>query len=147
MTRHISSEITIDRPPEEVWDILTDLEGFDSWNPFIVRAKGDVEPGAHLTITTKANGKTFTLHPKVTEYLTGHAFGWTGRLAGIPGLFTGEHHHELRPIDGGTRYIQTESFRGVMVPFVGKAIVETEAAFDRMNQALKARAEGKNPAR
>jgi hypothetical protein len=147
MARYISSEININRPPQEVWDILTDLDAFDSWNPFIVRAEGDVEPGAHLTITTKASGKTFTLHPKITKCQPGRSFGWTGRLAGVPGLFTGEHHHELRETAAGTRYIQTENFTGVMVPFVGKAIIETEAAFDRMNEALKAHAEAKGPSR
>jgi hypothetical protein len=141
MARHISSEILIDRPPEVVWKILNDLDEFKDWNPFIVNAEGKVTKGAHLTLTTKADTKAFTLKPTVTEYVPTERFSWMGHLGGMPGIFTGKHHHQLMATAQGTRYIQSEDFSGMLVPFVGKAIKDTEAAFGRMNLALKERAE------
>jgi len=142
MARHISREIVIDRPPEVVWKILTDLDAYGSWNPFLVEAEGATELGEKLAITAKAKEKGFTLHPRVTESVPGRTLAWVGKLGGMPGLFTGEHRHELEETPGGTRYTQSENFKGVLVPFTGKVIADTEAAFERMNQALKARAEG-----
>jgi hypothetical protein len=141
MARHISSEILIDRPPEVVWDILNELDEFKNWNPFIVDAQGEVGEGSHLVLTTKADTKEFTLKPTVTECVPGESFSWMGHLGGMPGIFTGKHHHQLVATERGTRYIQSEDFSGMLVPFVGKAIRDTEAAFGRMNVALKERAE------
>jgi hypothetical protein len=43
---------------------------------------------------------------------------WRGR-SGIPGLFDGEHELRLEPIpDGGTRFIQRETFTGLLVPLM-----------------------------
>ncbi len=141
MARHISSQILIDRPPAVVWKILNELDEFKDWNPFIVEAEGEVAEGAHLTLTTKADKKEFTLKPTVTECVSGVSLSWMGHLGGVPGIFTGKHHHLLIATAQGTRYTQSEDFSGVLVPFVGKAIRDTEAAFGRMNVALKERAE------
>ena len=40
-----------------------------------------------------------------------------------------------------TRYVQREEFHGVLVPFVGGMLRDTERGFEEMNAALKARAE------
>jgi hypothetical protein len=143
MSRHISAEIIIDSPPEVVWEVLSDLGSFEDWNPFILRAGGNLEKGSRLTLMSKPDTKTFTLHPKISECVPPQTLSWVGRFGGIPGLCTGEHHHELQATAEGTRYVQSEDFKGVLVPFVGRAIEETEGAFGRMNAALKARAEHK----
>lgn len=141
MARRISKEISIGSPPDVVWEILADLDAYESWNPFLVAAEGRAEPGARLSITGKASEKGFTFHPQVTESVPGRRLAWVGRLGGLPGLFTGEHRHELEEIPEGTRYTQSEIFSGILVPFTGKVIADTEAAFERMNEALKTRAE------
>jgi hypothetical protein len=68
-------------------------------------------------------------------------FRWLGHL-GVPGIFDGEHTHTLEPMGPGrTRYVQSERFRGVLVPFVGAMLKDTTRGFEEMNRALKARAE------
>jgi uncharacterized protein YndB with AHSA1/START domain len=37
MMRHISHSIEIDASPERAWAILTDIQSFPSWNPFITK--------------------------------------------------------------------------------------------------------------
>ena len=141
MARHISREILIDRQPEVVWGILSDLEGFKDWNPFIISAAGELEVGSRPSITMKADAKPYTFEPTVTECVPGEKLSWRGRLWGIPGLFDGEHHHALEAMPEGTRYIQSEDFRGVLVPLLRKVLRDTEEAFGRMNVALKHEAE------
>jgi hypothetical protein len=65
---------------------------------------------------------------------------WRGSLP-IPGLFTGEHSFELRDDGDGSHFYET--FSGLLVPFVGGVLDATEQGFRNMNDALKARAEGR----
>ncbi|MEO1714214.1 MAG: SRPBCC family protein, partial [Bacteroidota bacterium] len=36
--RHLETSITIDAPMQTVWKVLTDLEKYPSWNPFIQKS-------------------------------------------------------------------------------------------------------------
>jgi hypothetical protein len=77
----------------------------------------------------------------VTAYEPNRELRWLGRL-GVPGIFDGEHAHEVEALPGGrTRYVQQERFRGILVPFVGGILRATEEGFRQMGDALKERAE------
>jgi hypothetical protein len=62
-------------------------------------------------------------------------------MARIPGVIGGEHSFALSPANGGTRVVQSETFRGILVPFSGKSLASSEASFRALNEALKERAE------
>ena len=60
----------------------------------------------------------------------------------MPGIFDGEHSFTIEPLDGGVRLVQQEDFRGVLVPLFARSLDRrTLPAFERMNEALKQRAE------
>ncbi|HTP56009.1 MAG TPA: SRPBCC domain-containing protein, partial [Thermoplasmata archaeon] len=67
---------------------------------------------------------------------------WLGRL-GLPGLFDGEHRFVIESDGaGGSVLTQSETFRGLLVPLVWRGLgPRTEAAFHRMNEALRDRVE------
>lgn len=142
-TEELRAEREIDATPERVWEILTGFEVFGSWNPFIVSIEGEPAVGSRLTVRIQPpGGRGVTLHPTVTANEPGHSFGWLGHL-GVPGVFDGAHRFELeaRP-DGGTRFVQSEHFRGVLVPLFRRSLrTHTLAGFDAMNRALEERAE------
>jgi hypothetical protein len=81
-----------------------------------------------------------TFRPTVLAVRPGELLRWIGRLI-MPGIFDGTHQFALDDIGGHTRLTQSETFRGVLVPFTGKIITQTEADFRALNQALKQRAE------
>jgi hypothetical protein len=58
--------------------------------------------------------------------------------AGLPGLIGGEHSFTLTPTDGGTRLVQSETFRGLLVPFSSKTLAAAESSYEALNNALKA---------
>ena len=62
-------------------------------------------------------------------------------VSSLPGIISGEHSFVLSPVDGGTRLAQSESYRGLLVPFSGKTFAGAEASFRALNEALKKRAE------
>lgn len=79
----------------------------------------------------------------MTAVEPGRAFGWLGRLGGVPHLFDGAHRFELAPIDGGrrTRFVQSERFQGILLPFVRRSVLpSTLRGFEAMNRALADRA-------
>ncbi len=143
MRHSLHTEIEIDASPEAVWSVLTDLESFQEWNPFVVSSSGIVAVGARLTNRIEPpGGRAATFRPTVTEVEEARVFEWLGRL-GIPGIFDGRHRFELHPLpEGGTRLVHTEQFRGLLVrPMRGSLDGAALAGFEAMNAALKARVE------
>ena len=143
--REIRSEIDIRAPPERVWEILTRFEEYPEWNPFLTIEPGELAAGAHLVVTIRPEGTPSATFRSTVEVARAPAeLQWIGRL-GVPGLFDGRHRFQLVPLaDGRTHFVQSESFRGL---FVGAAFYfgvgeSTQRGFDRMNEALRRRAEG-----
>jgi hypothetical protein len=138
--RTVSAIIEIDASPREVWAILTDLSRYPEWNPLFRSAAGEVAVGKRITLRSvhPANGRTMTVKPKVVAAEPGTDLRWTSRL---PGIMTGEHSFVLSPANGGTRLVQSETFRGLLVPLAGKTLDRAAASFQALNEALKKHAE------
>jgi hypothetical protein len=83
-----------------------------------------------------------TFRPTVLEAVPGQRLRWLGRFL-LPGVFDGEHSFTIESLAGGrVRLTQEEQFRGVLVPLLVRSLDRgTLPAFEKMNQALKRRAE------
>jgi hypothetical protein len=143
----LRASIDIDADPATVWDVLTDFGAYPEWNPFIKPIEGGQSLGSALRVRLQPDaGRGFTMKPVVTVNEPGKAFGWLGRLGGVPHLFDGAHRFELEPIDGGrrTRFVQSERFQGILLPLVRRSILPpTLRGFEAMNRALADRAVAK----
>jgi hypothetical protein len=144
MVKALVTEIDIDAPRQRVWQILVELPAYQEWNPFIVEvAAGRAQVGDRLTLRMKnVGGRVTTTRPTVVEAHEGELLRWQGRLR-FPGIFDVVHSFALEDRAGnGTRLVQKEDFRGVLVPLVARTLDRgTLPAFVLMNQALKRRAE------
>lgn len=143
MRKQLISQIDIDASPERVWEVLTDLPAYAAWNPFIIRADGEVEKGRRLTVRLQPVGaRAATLKPIVLEASAGRRLRWLGRF-GMPRILDAEHEFTLETWEGGrTRFSQNEEFRGLLVPLMARYLDRhTLPAFVAMNAALKHRAE------
>jgi hypothetical protein len=139
--RSISATVDIAAPPERVWAVLADLAAYPEWNPFIRSASGKLSEGSRLTLRlVPAGGRAMTFRPTVLAARPGELLRWIGRLI-VPGIFDGTHQFALEDLGGRTRLTQSETFRGLLVPFTGKPIARTEASFQALNRALTERAE------
>ena len=142
--KSIETSTEIDAPAVRVSEVFSDFERYPDWNPFVASLEGRVEVGEQIEARlTPPGGKGMTFKPEVLAYDAERELRWLGRLL-IPGLFDGEHQFLLEPIEGaGTRLIQRESFRGILVPLILKMVGEsTRRGFEAMNAALKLRVEG-----
>ena len=141
--KNIETEITIKASAEKIWGILTNLQGYAAWNPFIIKSEGKIEEGEQLVNTMKLEGRApQVFKPSITGVRPGRSFRWLGSLF-VRGLFDGEHYFELEPLEGEkTRLIHGENFRGILVNLIMKMIgKETREGFQKMNHALKNEAE------
>src|SRR4051794_40358331 len=81
-----------------------------------------------------------TFRPTGLAVEDGTLIRWRGRLR-MPGLFDGEHELRLEPSpDGGTRFVQRETFTGLLVPMMPRVLDDTATGFAAMNTALRDRA-------
>jgi hypothetical protein len=139
----VSTEIEIEASPHRVWEVLTDGASYPSWNPFVRRLEGKLGLGEGLVVVLKPpGGRAFFIKPKVISWEQGRELAWRGRL-GVPGIFDGEHHFEVRSDGPGrSRFVHWEKFSGLLVPLSKRMLNgSTRAGFVAMNEALKARAE------
>lgn len=140
----LRTEIEIAAPPERVWGVLTDFDAFPRWNPFIRSIDGVLAERARLSVRIQPpGGRAMTFRPTVLRVEPERYLSWRGRTL-IPGLFDGEHFFELAPsVSGHVRFVHGEVFRGLLVPLLARTLrTTTRQGFERMNLALKARAEG-----
>lgn len=136
----MSATIDIGVPPAQVWAILTDLGSYHEWNPVFVEADGNVAVGQRIGLRSKhpTNGRLMTVKPEIIAVQPGTELRWASSL---PGLISGEHIFTLTATGGGTRLVQSESFKGLLTRFSGKTFTRAEASFQALNEALKERAE------
>jgi len=143
MAKEIRTEIIINVTPEKVWSILTNFDNYPNWNPFIKSIKGEVKLGNKIMARIEPpEAKGMTFKPTILTIETNKELSWLGHLW-FAGLFDGEHKFEL--IDNGngtTTFIQSEKFRGILVPFFKKQLDNnTKRGFEAMNKKLKTIAE------
>mgnify|MGYP001828846700 FL=1 len=67
MGRRIETEVDIAASPETVWEVLTDLDRYEEWNPFVTSSKGRVAVGETLRNRLEPpGGRAMTFTPRVT---------------------------------------------------------------------------------
>lgn len=138
--RTIEQVIDIPASPATVWQVLTETDRYDEWNPFMTELSGEPAVGRRLRVTIRPGRRSMTFRPTVLAIEEGRLIRWRGR-PGVPGIFDGEHELRLEATpDGGTRFAQREVFTGLLVPLARRVLDDTELGFADMNAALRNRA-------
>jgi uncharacterized protein YndB with AHSA1/START domain len=132
------AEIDIDRSPEEVFAVLTDVSRLPEWQRSVVTAEmdGPAGVGAKLRETRKMMGREAKLVSEVTEYDPPHRFSVRAIEGPIPMTVT----HTLEPSGGGTRLevVGEANPKGVMRLAAGKMQKSAESEFRGDLERLKA---------
>lgn len=138
----IETEITINASIEKVWKILTDFPAYPDWNPFIISISGDLIEGSKILVRLKIEAnKVTSFKPTLVSVVPGEKFCWRGSLL-IKGIFDGTHYFVLEKTGDKTSVSHGENFNGLLVgPILRRIGKSTQAAFEKMNQALKEKAE------
>lgn len=134
-----SCTVTIDiaAGPERVWALLTDGARMHEWNSTVKGIEGRIAKGEKLAITVPISDRTF--RPKVVAFERNRRMVWAD---GQAPMFTGVRTFELQGNGSGTTFSMGETFRGLMLPLVGKSLPDFKPVFERYAADLKAAAEG-----
>lgn len=139
----VTASCDIDAPAEAVWSVLTDLEQFEDWNPFIRKASGTPEVGGTVRVRVRPSLRVpLVFRAKVYDREDNRALRWRGYVV-WPWLACGDHTFTIEPLgERRARLVQREAFTGV-VPWLARRLIAREArrGFDAMNRALAARAQ------
>jgi hypothetical protein len=136
------NEIEIEATPEQVWEVLTDLNGYASWNPLLYRGEGKVALGETVEVAARTASKDMTFVCKVSKVEPHREFAWKFHVI-HPILFRGLHIFQIEPIDANKiRYIDREQFEGLLLPMQAKDLTTNGLdAMVAMGEALKTRCE------
>ena len=140
-SRDVAATIHIDTPPDRVWAVLTDTAAYPAWNPGMTLA-GALVPGNTITHTEGQGADRMVFHPVIVAASPPRELSWRGQLA-APGVLDVLHAFRLSPETGGTRFVQSEHLRGVLLWMWDAR--QLLPRFQAMNAALKARAENAPP--
>jgi hypothetical protein len=140
--KELRTEIEIQATPDKVWQVLTSLDKYPEWNPFIHHAIGKAEVGKTVDIDFQPDSKGLKLHCTVVKVEPNRELCWKYHFI-LPILIRGEHSFIIEPLENNRiRFIDREIFFGLLVPLQAKDIdTNSKQGFEAMDKALKARAE------
>jgi hypothetical protein len=134
-------EIDVAASPEIVWDVLTSIAGWPSWNPDVRSAalEGPLTKGTRFR--WKAGPGTITSTLEAVE--PPHLIAWTGTTLGVSAV----HVHRLEARGGATRVRSEESWDGLLVRLLRGRMTKTlQEAIESGLRHLKTEAERRSAA-
>jgi hypothetical protein len=142
-TVRIDHVLDIAAPPATVWAVLTDLDRYPEWNPFVVACRSTLQPGSPIVMRVRVFPGF--AQPQ-TETIVAHDPGrflsyGVGPMA--LGILTSRRSHAVTPLGADrTRYESRFALDGWLAPVVQAVLGRRlEAGFAAMTAAIKARAE------
>ncbi len=137
----MKTDVVFNAPKEKVWTVLTDMDKYSEWNPFIISMQGEMKLGGRITNIMVNQGKETTFTPVITAFKENETLAWLG--SGLGGMFKGNHYFNLTETDEGkTKMVHGEKFSGLLSGLIIQLIGDdTHANFKRMNEAMQLRVE------
>lgn len=137
----IETEILIDSPPQTVWTVLTATDDYPLWNPEISQLRGQLREGNVIEFVEGTGPDAMVFHPTILVVQAVRELRWKGHVW-FPGIFDGEHHFILETVGNKTRFVQGETFTGILAGTLTQSVLrDTGDNMHAMNVALKKRAE------
>jgi hypothetical protein len=132
--------IVIEAPKLRVWQVLTDFDAYEQWNPYITRARGEARPGSTLELRIEPPGAdVIETRAEVLIVRPKRKLEWQRRRY-LPGVLDLESTFRLFPLGGGrVRVVYHGRYEGLLAPFSEDEAIARGA--ERMLAALKRRVE------
>jgi uncharacterized protein YndB with AHSA1/START domain len=137
----VVTEVVVGASPQQIWDVLTDLDAYPRWNPAVERVEGELRQGADLRVEFSPLVGSGSAKVRVQILRTLRKLRVGERLF-APGILDREVEAQLVTLlDGRTRVVLSERLEGLGVGLTGLA-ADAEV-LDRVALALKREAESR----
>jgi haloalkane dehalogenase len=121
----IHTEITIDKPIEEVWNVMTDFDNTGNWSSYFQGIEGDFIDGGSIYALYKTKPKANkTKQYKKEDILidsTNYTFGWASQPVTV-GVKDNHHYKLIALSENQTKLIHTDEVKGFNVALLGDMI-------------------------
>lgn len=141
----IETSIVIQDSAEHVWTILTNLDAYVNWNPFIVLAKGDLVVGQPFRLRRVDDVTSGAGDAVVSAINTNdHALSWTTWWINSK-LLKIEYSFMIEAIDANSiHFLQHETLSGLLSGIWQSGRLDNRRSYmESMNKALKYVAENR----
>lgn len=156
----VTTKITINASPAEVWLALVNFPAWELWNPFICDIEGVALAGEKVKITVRPDytaldkrmdandpgnlmsgatvvNKSSSFKPTITHYVAGKLLAWK-----TWNLFTGSYAQSFEleaSADGTTLFVNTTKMSGLLVNMGWESAIKPmyQGGMELMNEALK----------
>lgn len=144
----IEQTLEIDAPLETAWSVLTELDRYGEWNPFVVRCRSTLRPGAPISMRVKV--LPFFAQPQretVFDHVPRRRLSYGISLP--TGMLNSYRSHEFETLPGNrTLYRSKFRLQGWLSPLVALLVKPNlQRGFGAMSAALQRRAEAIAPNR
>jgi uncharacterized protein YndB with AHSA1/START domain len=109
-----TKEIVINSTPEKVWQVLTNIQGWDKWNKRIKKPKAQDNLAVGSSFTWKINGSK--INSKIHSFIPNKMLGWQGKAFGTSAI----HNWYIKPTENGTIVSVEESMEGRIINLMKK---------------------------
>ncbi len=131
--KSVHAELIIEASPEQIWEVLMNEEGYKEWNNVLFPVSGEIKEGNKLSYKlVRPDNNPLEIGFKVVELKPNQILNQYG---GIPGVFTYDHRYVLEELEGNTKVVIHEDFRGVIVAFWNPTWVQN--AYADLLQSLR----------
>lgn len=134
--------ININAPKEIIWELLTDIDNWATWNSSISKARLNGNLEANATFNWKSEG--VNIHSTIHTVESNRFLGWTGKALGTYAI----HNWSLNETNGQTIVSVEESMEGFLVNLFRKTFSKNlEKGMEKWLNSLKQECEKRSPNR
>lgn len=136
----IEHRLGLQAPPDAIWAVISDINGWGEWNPLYTRAEGVLRIGAQLDLDLALPGqKVRAIRPTIVDWVPNEQILW--RLSMMGGLVKTLRYIEIEKLsETGCIFANGELFEGPLGPTVARRMRrEIRAGFAAMGEAVKDR--------
>jgi hypothetical protein len=114
----VTTSSVVEAPKPVVWDVLTDFDAYEEWNPVFRKASGKAEEGSSLELDATFPGHgSERLDAEVLIVRDDRKLRWQDRLV-APGVRDWEYEFVLQPVEPGrVVVVQVLRAEGLLAPF------------------------------
>jgi len=142
MAFYIEHRLGVAAPPETLWAILSDIEGWPTWAPMYRKASGTLRIGERIAAEIALPGEApESLVYQVLDWVPDMQIHLRVKLMG--GLVTTTRYIEIEKLTNeGCIFANGEIFKGPLAGFIPRRLKRAiRQGFAEMAEALKAKAE------
>jgi uncharacterized protein YndB with AHSA1/START domain len=138
----IDRRLEIEAPAPVVWKVLTDLDAYGQWNPFVPECRSTLRPGDRIAMRVKLGKRTSRQVEEMLSFDEGRGFSY--RMRPLPfGALSSLRVQRIEALDDGRCEYHTHfELQGWLMPLVRKLLGrQLDVGFSGMTQGLKRRSE------